>query len=135
MLLNRRNFALSLAALAVGSTPALAQYDSTAYDDAELAVLSAAKTARTVAGLRHVSGVSVINMRFRAFASVPFEFDRSPQQLGITVDRHMGEVNRLRSALRNNRATAAALAARGIAVSRVAGARVSSGGWLTVYLI
>lgn len=133
-MINRRALLLSLAAIAASAAPAVAQFDSQAYDDAELAVLDAGKTARTVAALRAVSGVSAINMRFRNSMSVPFEFDRSPQQLGITVDRHMGEVKRLRAALAGNRATARALAAHGISPRRVVGAKVSRGGWLTVYL-
>ena len=36
-------------------------------------------------------------MRFRNTASVPFEFDRSPQQIGITVEKHAGEVASLRA--------------------------------------
>lgn len=134
MPLTRRTFALSLAALAMGATPALAQFDSMDYDDAELAVLSAGKAASQVAALRRVSGISVTNMNFRTAARVPFEFDRSPQQLGITVDRHRGEVNRLRAALRRNPATARALAARGISANRVVGAKVSRGGWLRLYV-
>lgn len=133
-MLNRRALLFSLAASTVSAAPAFAQSSGQVYDDAELAVLDAGKTARTVSALRAVSGVSAINMRFRNSMSVPFEFDGSPQQLGITVDRHIGEVRRLRAALAGNRATARALAAHGISPGRVVGAKVSRGGWLTVYL-
>jgi hypothetical protein len=133
MPLTRRSLALSLAALALSGAPALAQYANDDYDNAEQAIISAGRDAARVARLRHVAGISAFNMRFRNTASVPFEFDRSPQQLGIAAERHAGEIAALRAALRKNPATASALAAHGIPVARVVGVRLSFGGWLTVY--
>lgn len=132
-MLSRRAFILSLAAATVSAAPALAQFSNDDYDNAESAAMSAGRDAARVARLRHVSGVSAFNMRFRNTASVPFQFDRSPQAFGITVEKNRNGIAALRSALRNNPATARALAAHHIAIGRIAGVRISSGGWLTVY--
>jgi hypothetical protein len=129
----RRTFVLSLAAVAASAAPALAQYASDDYDNAENAAMSAGRDAGRIARLRRVSGVSALNMRFRNTAGVPFEFDRSPQAFGLTVEKNRTGIATLRAALRKNPATAKALAARGIAIGRIAGVRISSGGWLTVY--
>ena len=134
MPLTRRAFGLSLAALALSPTPSFAQFDNQAYDDAEIAVLSAGTAARRVAALRHVAGISAYNMGFKT-TPMRFDFDRTAQSLGITADRHAGEVASLRAALRRNPATAHALAAHGIAIARVIGIHISSGGWLTVYFL
>lgn len=127
-------FSGALIALLLLGGVAQAQLTPDSFRDAHVGIMSAGSRAARIAGLRHVPSVTVIDLRFRL---VPRMRDDAPEpaELEISAQKNATGVRRLRAALKANRVTRAALAARGVAISRIVAVDIFSNGSLRVYIL
>ena len=123
--------AIATAPIAV-TPPALAQVSGSDVQMATAAIVNAGTRANRVPGIKKVPRVGVVRLDVGPVISdstVP-----SPAEYRIMANRNSAGVNKLRRALSANPATRAALAQRGISVSQVAGAQISTNGSLRLYI-
>jgi hypothetical protein len=126
-----------LAGLALSPLPALAQVDKADAYQADSAILSAGSRAQTVKRLRQVPSVGVVWLDYLHLprGGLLWNDRPDPSEFRMEAERHAGDIQKLRQALRANPATRHALEDRGIAISRVVGIRIFSNGAILVYLI
>ena len=96
------------------------------------AIVNAGTRANRVPGIKKVPSVGVVRLDVGPVISdstVP-----SPAEYRIMARKNAAGVNKLRRALSANPVTRQALAKRGISVSQVAGAQISSNGSLRLYI-
>jgi hypothetical protein len=128
-----------LTVLAIGAAPlalapaSMAQVWGPDVQMSSAAIVNAGTRASRVSGIKKVPSVGVVRLDvgpvISGGSSVP-----SPSEFRIMVSRNQAGVNKLRRALNANPVTRAALAQRGIRVSQVAGAQISSNGSLRLYI-
>jgi hypothetical protein len=101
---------------------------------AESAIMSAGSRAGSVAKLKSIPSVGVINLSMRIR---PRFSDDVPdvEEFKISAQKNFSGINRLRAALRANLTAREELARHGISINRVVGVSVSSNGSLRVYII
>jgi hypothetical protein len=128
-------FALILSlGLLLGTEEASAQLTQSNFDQAISGTISASSRAAEVSRLSHVSGISVVRLRqIVVFREPGDEPDRAA--ISISAQKNSAGIARLRSALRSNPATRAALSARGIPLGRIVAAEVVGGGYLKVFIL
>ncbi len=125
---------LSLAPVTLAPVSSMAQVSTMDVTRAESAILSAGTRAAIVAHIKSVPSVGVINLAFRTTPSFNSDLP-DPAEFRISAGKNINGINRLRAALTANPATRKALASHGIAVNRVVGVDVSSGGSLRLYIL
>jgi hypothetical protein len=112
---------------------AMAQVTGADVQMAGAAIMAAGTRASKVKSITKVPSVGVVRLDF-----IPMIGMRSGQmdeaEYRILASRNAAGVSKLQQALRANPATRAALAQRGISPSQVAGAQISSGGSLRLYI-
>ena len=96
-------------------------------------MMRAGATAGRVARIKAVPSVGVVNLRRIAAPRFYSDWD-TVDDYRLNIDRNYAGIKRLRGALKANPATRRALADRGIAISRVVAADVSSNGSLRLYV-
>jgi hypothetical protein len=101
---------------------------------AESAILSAGSRAAAASRLRTIPGVGVVNLAFR---NTPrFRSDvPDVSEFRISAEKNHAGIGKLRSALRANPATRAAMARHGISVNRVVGVDIYSDGSIRFYTL
>lgn len=123
-----------LIALLLTGGMARAQLTDDNFDRAQIGILDAGRTAAEIAHLRHLGSLTVIRLKF--LATSRFRRDkRHPAELEISAQKNAPGVRRLRAALKANRVTRAALAAKGVAIGRIVAVDIFSNGSLRVYIL
>ena len=125
---------LTLGACTVLHPPlAVAQVSNIDSQMATSSILNAGKRAAKVPSIKRVPSVGVIRLDF--YAVVPFNSDLpDPAEYRILAKRNAAGVAKLQNALRANPVTRDAIAKRGIGISQIAGAQISTNGSLRLYI-
>ena len=134
MKLDRRQFALGFAALLFAVPAASAQIADETVRQAFVGMMKAGNDSYEVAGLRHVPRLTVINLRI--IANYRARRERlHVADFKISAEKNAAGIARLRRALKANPATRAALADRGVEVSRILAVHIFSDGSLRVFIL
>lgn len=96
-------------------------------------IMRAGSTAGKISNITSVPAVGVVNLRSIARPRIYSDWD-NVDDYRVNIDRNYSGIKRLRNALKSNPVTRRALSLRGIAISRVVAADVSSNGSLRLYL-
>jgi hypothetical protein len=127
---------MALLTLPVSAVPTVAQADLVSGVPVDAIIMRSGSSAARISKVRSVPSVGVVNLRLyakpRLFAQSDFD---TIEDYRLTVQRNYAGVKRLRAALKANPATRRALAASGIAISRIVAADVSSNGSFRVYVL
>ena len=102
---------------------------------AESAIMGAGSSAQRIGSLRDVPSVGVIRLDFRNLPRLGNDSGPDVSEFRILAAKQARGIQRLRAALAANPVTRRVLAARGIAIDRVVGVKVSSNGSLRFYLL
>jgi hypothetical protein len=98
-------------------------------------IMRAGSTAGKISRINAVPSVGVVNLRHVARPRIYSDSDwDTVDDFRLNIDGNYSGIKRLRNALKSNPVTRRALSTRGIAVSRVVAADVSSNGSLRLYL-
>ena len=118
----------------VAPTMSMAQVTNEDVFRAESAIMSAGSRADSVAKLKSIPSVGIVNLSMRIR---PRFSDDVPdvEEFKISAQKNFGGINRLRAAFRANPAARQELAQRGISINRVVGVSVSSNGSLRIYIL
>ena len=127
-------FAVAAAPMSL-AIPGVAQVTTVDVQMAESAIVLAGSRAGRVAAIDHVPSVGVIRLDVHTGARFRDESIPDVSELRLLAGKYQGGIAKLRAALRNNPVTRTALASRGISISRVVGAQISSNGSLRLYLL
>ena len=98
----------------------------------EAVIMRAGAAASKISHIRSVPSVGVVNLKRFAPRLLRDDYDYSDYK--VSVEKNYAGVQRLRNALKSNPSTRRALAAHGIAISRVVAADVYSNGSIKVYV-
>lgn len=128
--------AIALAAMPLSAAvPALAQVSSIDVHMAQSAIMSAGTRAAQVARIVSVPSLGVVHLDSRTVPRLSDDSIPDVSEFRIMVQKNHDGIRKLRTALAGNPATRHALEERGISVSRVVGAQISSNGSLRLYLL
>ena len=131
---NRTRLLLALPLLlAIACGSAQAQLTKYNFDRATSAMLSSNSRAAKVSQVHDVPSVTVIRLRQRVVYG--YEDDVNVPSIEISAQKNAAGIARVRSALRSNPATRAALAATGVPIGRIVAVDVFSNGALRVYIL
>jgi len=125
--------ALPLALLLGAGSPhaQLSQYN---FEQAISGMMSAGSRAAQVSHLRNLTGIVVIRLRWIVVFRTPGE-EPNVAAISISAQKNAAGIARLRSALQVNPVTRAALADKGISISRVVAVKIVGGGYLKVFIL
>ena len=101
---------------------------------AESAIISAGSRAAAVYRIKSVPSVGIINLAFRNTARFRSDVP-DVSEYRISSEKHYAGISKLRSALRANPVTRAAVAQHGVSVNRVVGVDIYSNGSLRFYTL
>ena len=124
---------MALLLLPVSAAPASARTVLHSGAPVEAIIMRAGSTASRVSRIKSVPSVGVVNLHQIAAPRLYSDWD-TVDDYRLNIERNYAGIKRLRSALKTNPATRRALASRGIAISRVVAADVSSNGSLRLYV-
>jgi hypothetical protein len=124
---------MALLLLPVSAAPASARTALQSGVPVEAIIMRAGSTAGKISRIRSVPSVGVVNLHRVAAPRLLSDWD-TVDDYRLNIERNYAGIKRLRSALKANPATRRALADRGIAISRVVAADVSSNGSLRLYV-
>ena len=117
--------------LASGSSAQLTEYN---YNQAISAMMSADTRAPKARAVKHVPSVTVVRLRQIVVFTSPGEEPDVPS-IEISAAKNYQRIAKMRAALQANPAIRAALAAKGVPLSRIVGVDIFSDGALRVYIL